>query len=50
MIKMTGNNKNCNNKKLFIYYWKRINDLKLFFERNKDNIDNIKKGLNFFCL
>ena len=43
---ITGNNnKYCNNKKLFNYYCKRINDLKLFFERNKDNIDNIKKGL-----
>ena len=42
---MSGNNKNCNNKKLFDYYCKRINDLKLFFERNKDNIDNIN-----FCL
>ena len=41
-----GNNKNCENNFLYDYYYKRIIDIKLFFERNQKTIDIIKKGIN----
>ena len=43
---MTGNNINNNNKKLYNFYYQKVKDIKWFFERNKDNIHFIKKGMN----
>ena len=42
---MTGNNVNNNNKKLYNFYYQKIKDIKWFFERNRDSIYNIKKGI-----
>ena len=42
---MTGNNVNNNNKKLYNFYCQKINDIKWFFERNRDSIYNIMKGI-----
>lgn len=40
-----GNSDN-ENQKLFDFYTQSIRDFKLFFDRNKDKIENIKKGIN----
>lgn len=39
-------NSDSNNKKIFDFYTQTIKDLKLFLDRNKDRIENIKKGIN----
>lgn len=38
-----GNNKNSQNKILFDFYYTKINDIKQFFIRNQQKIDNINK-------
>lgn len=43
---MVGNNGNNPNKLLYDFYINKINDIKLFFTRNNQKIDNINKGLN----
>ena len=42
---MAGNVNNPN-RLLYNFYYSKINDIKLFFTRNNQKIDNIKKGLN----
>ena len=42
---MTGNNVNNNNKSLYNFYYQKIKDIKWFFERNRDIIYYIKKGI-----
>ena len=43
---MIGNEGNNPNKLLYDFYFDRIKDIRLFFERNNEKIDNINKSLN----
>ena len=44
---ITGNNgANTQNKLLFDFYFKTIENVKTFFERNQRKIDEINKGIN----
>ena len=38
--------KNKENKKVYDFYFKRINDIKLFFYKNQDKIDKINRGMD----
>ena len=40
------NNSNNNNKNLYNFYYNKIKEIKSFFDKNKDNINNINKGMN----
>ena len=43
---IVGNNINCDNKRLYNFYFNRTKDIKLIFDRNNREIDIIKKGIN----
>ena len=42
----TGTDSNNNNKTLYKFYYDKINEINSFFERNKDIIERINKGMN----
>ena len=42
----TGTDSNNNNKTLYKFYYDKINEIDSFFERNRDIIERINKGMN----